>query len=251
MIARLSLILRRTVACSALLAALVAIAVLAPRDAAIAAFPAAGTDVIPVTGQVSVSSRIGVETIPLTGSATIQRQPTHLESGFEVQTAEITALSLTGNSVTGPVSVGESPTLTSNGELRALQTSSSFPASSFFNVYATITAPASPGGSMVLINTTPLHMVPTAPLNSWPPYSATYAASPSPCVALTPVFPKTICITSASFTLSGGVGGIAELTSVGAPGDSSGSTAWEITLGAAGALAALGAAWAARRLLRR
>jgi hypothetical protein len=250
MITRLSVLLRRSIACSALLAALAAIAVLAPRDAAVASFPAAGTDVVPATGQVSITSRIGTETIVLTGTATIQRQPTHLESGFEVQTAEVTALNLTGDSVTGPVSVGESQTLTSSGELRALQTSGSYPASSFFNVYATITAPASPGGSIVLTNSTPLHMVATAPLNSWPPLSATYTATPSPCVPLIPVFPKTICVTSASFTLSGGVGGIAELANVSAAAGSSRSATWEITLGAAGALALLGAAWAMRRLLR-
>ncbi len=229
---------------------LVAIVMLAPTRPAFASFPAAGTDVIPVTGQVSVSSRIGTETIALSGTATILRQPTHLESGFEVQTAEVTALSLTGDSVTGPVSVGESQTLTSNGELRALQTSGSYPASSFFDVYATITAPASPGGSMVLINSTPLHMAATASLNSWPQLSATYTATPSPCVALTPVFPKTICVTSASFTLGGGVGGIAELANVSAAAGSSRSATWEIALGAAGALAALGAAWSTRRLLR-
>jgi hypothetical protein len=226
--------------------ALAATALLAPRDA-LAAFPAAGTDTVPVAGLVSITSRIGVETIELTGTATIQRQASHFESGFEVQDAEVTALNLTGSSVTGPVTVGESTTVVSPGELRALQTSSSFPASSFFDVYATITAPASPGDTITLRNTVALHMTPSGSLITWPPYSATYSVTPDPCVSLIPTFPKTICVTNASFAVSGGVGGMTELASVGPAAGSSRSATWEITLGAASALALLGAAWAARR----
>jgi hypothetical protein len=243
---------QRLITLSALFAALTAVALLAsPRSAL--AFPPAGTDELPVSGQVSVSSRIGQETIPLTGTATIQRGAAQLQGGVEVVPAEITALSLQGDSVTGPITVAESATLASTGELRALQTSSSYPASSYFDVYATVTAPASPGGSITLHNEAALHMVAASNLYTWPPVSATYSATPNPCVPLLPSLPKGICITSLSFTISGGVGGLTRLADVDATAErdfapSRHDTAAGIGIALAGVLAVGVTGWYVRRL---
>jgi hypothetical protein len=246
----------RLIALSALLVALACAALLvSPRSAL--AFPPADTDNLPVSGQVSVTSRIGQETIPLTGTVTIQRSAVQLQGGVEVVPAEVTAMSLQGDSVTGPITVAESATLTSTGELRALQAApNSYPASSYFDVYATVTAPASPGGSITLHNDTALHMVAASNLYTWPPFSASYSATPIPCLPLFPSLPKGICITSLSFTISGGVGGVTRLADVDAPAEaerapSRSDTAAGTGIAVAGALAAGVAGWYVRRLLVR
>ena len=238
---------------SALLAAAV---LLAPSRPALA-FSPAGSEMLPVTGQVSVTSRIGTETISLNGTATIQRGDAQLQGGVEVVPAEIIALTLSGTSLTGAISVGESTTLASAGELRALQPSSSFPASSFFDVYALVIVPASPGGPVVLQNSTALHMVASDNLTEWPPVSASYAATPDPCVPLAPPLPKQICITGLAFTTSGGtlaVGGMASLPDIGRAAASDrdaarGDTAAGMAIGLAGLVAAGLAGWYARRVL--
>jgi hypothetical protein len=247
----------RLIALSALLVALAAAALLvSPRSAL--AFPPPGTDELPVSGQVSVSSRIGQETIPLTGTATIQRSAVQLQGGVEVVPAEITAMSLQGDSVTGPITVAESASRASMGELRALQAApDSYPASSFFDVYATVTAPASPGGSITLHNDTALHMVIGGNLSAWPPFSASYSATPSPCVPLFPSLPKGICITSISFKISGGsavVGGVTRLADVQAAAEAERAPSRSDTVAGIGiSLAGLAAAgltgWYMRRVL--
>jgi hypothetical protein len=244
----------RLIALSALLVALAAVALfVSPRSAL--AFPPAGTDILPVSGQVSVTSRIGQETIAITGTVTIQRSAVQLQGGVEVVPAEVTAMSLQGDSVTGPITVAESATLASTGELRALQAApNSYPASSYFDIYATVTAPASPGGSITLHNDAALHMVAASNLYTWPPGSANYAAIPSPCVPLFPSLPKGICITSLSFTISGGVGGMTKLSGVAADAESArapsrSDTAAGIGIAVAGAVAAGVAGWYVRRVL--
>lgn len=254
MLPRLPALPARVIAISVLLVGLIGVALLAsPRSAL--AFPPPGTDTLPVSGQASVSSRIGQETIALNGTVTIQRAATQMQGGMEVVPAEITAMSLQGDSVTGPVSVAESPSLSSTGELRALQSSSSFPASSFFDVYAVITAPASPGGSITLYNSAPLHLVATANILNWPPVNAGYAATPNPCVPLTPSLPKGICITNLLFTIGGGVGGVTRLADVAALAEterapSRNDTAAGIAIALVCLAVAAGAAWWARTLLR-
>jgi hypothetical protein len=176
------------------------------------ALPPAGTDTLNVTGQVSITSRTGQETIALSGTATVLRAAPHSKVSVDAIDAEITSMSLTGTSVTGNVTVAKSASPASNGEIRSLS-GSSFPASSFFDVYATVTVPASPNPSVTLHNDTALH-VNNPSLVTWPPYNAAYVASPISCILLQPSIqnPAQICISSATFALSApGVGGLTEL----------------------------------------
>jgi hypothetical protein len=180
------------------------------------ALPPAETDTVDVSGQVSITSRTGQESIALTGTATVQLAAPHTKGSVEANDAEITAISLSGNSITGPVTVTESPSSVSNGEIRSIS-DGSFPATSYFNVYAVMVVPASPSPSITLHNDVPIVMS-VAALYGWPPSSATYTATPSPCVLLQPSIsnPAQICVTGASFTLSSpnAVGGLTELASM-------------------------------------
>ncbi len=181
------------------------------------ALPPAGTDTVDVSGQISITSRTGQETVTLTGTATIQRAAPHMKGSVEAIDAEITALSLSGNSVTGPVTVTESPSLASNGEIRSLS-DGSFPATSFFNVYAVVVVPASPSPSVTLYNQSGAPLVfGNGSLNGWPPYNAVYITAPNPCVLLLPSVsnPAQICVTGGVMTLStAGVGGVTELAGI-------------------------------------
>ncbi|MCH7838073.1 MAG: hypothetical protein IIC26_06145, partial [Chloroflexi bacterium] len=99
----------------------------------------AGTDVLDVSGQVSVTSLLGSETIPLSGTVTIQRSSAQIQSGIYVIDAEIIAMDLVGTSVTGAIAVVESATLVSPGEIRSLVAApAKFPASSFFDVFIVV-----------------------------------------------------------------------------------------------------------------
>ena len=242
----------------------------------------AGTDVLDVSGQVSVTSLLGSETIPLSGTVTVQRSSAQIQSGIYVIDAEIIAMDLVGTSVTGAIAVVESATLVSPGEIRSLVAApAKFPASSFFDVFIVVSLPASPTATVTRRNEVPLHLVPMSggskvSLSEWPPLGMTYAAVPTPCVPLIPILPQEICVTSLSITITGGpptatptatpiasptptpdpsVGGIAELAEVaGTPLDAAGSSGGNagILAGvavaiAAGVVALGGAAWYARR----
>jgi hypothetical protein len=177
--------------------------------------PPAGSVTVDVTGQVSITGRTGQETVALTGTATVQLAAPHVKGSVEANNATLTALSLSGNSVTGPVTVAKSASPASTGELRAIS-GNLFPAASFFDVYADVTVPAAPNPSITLHNNTPLHFT-NGNLQSWPPNNVMYSASPNPCILLQPSIqnPAQICITSASMTLDvAGVGGTSQLTSV-------------------------------------
>ncbi|MCH8901613.1 MAG: hypothetical protein IIC88_04875 [Chloroflexi bacterium] len=234
-----------------------------------------GTDVLDVSGQVSVTSLLGSETIPLSGTVTIQRSSAQIQ-GVYIIDAEIIAMDLAGTSVTGPIAVVESATLVSPGEIRGLQPApAKFPASSFFDAFIVVSLPASPTATVTRRNEVPLHLVPMSggsevSLSEWPPLGVTYEAVPTPCVPLIPILPQNICVTSLSITITGGpptatpiplptatpdpVGGIAELAEVaGTPleavGSSGVSTGVLASLAAAMAIAIAlgGAAWYARR----
>ena len=237
-----------------------------------------GTDVLDVSGQVSVTSLLGSETIPLSGTVTIQRSSAQIQ-GVYIIDAEIIAMDLAGTSVTGPIAVVESATLVSTGEIRGLQPApAKFPASSFFDAFIVVSLPASPTATVTRRNEVPLHLVPMSggskvSLSEWPPLGVTYAAVPTPCVPLIPILPQEICVTSLSITITGGpptatptatpissptptpdpsVGGIAELAEVaGTPLDAAGSSGGNVASVAAaiavGAVALGGAAWYARR----
>ena len=139
------------------------------------ALPPAGTDVLRAAGQVTAESRTGIETINLSGMVTIQRGSPFLDGGVEVANTEITSMTLTGQSVVGPISVVESPTLASTGQLRALQPPPiEYPASSYFDVFVSVTVPGSPYGSLQLSNNAALHMAAATNVTAWPPVTLRY-----------------------------------------------------------------------------
>jgi hypothetical protein len=210
-----------------LLIALVALGLFLSHPAA-RALPPAGTDNVAVSADVSVASRIGTETIHFTGLATIVRQDPHLESGMEVENLQITSLSMTGHGLEGDVSISQSQTTNSIGQIRSVNPSpQQFPAQSFFDVFIDITAPASPAPTITLHNAAPIHLAPTsgASINAWPPFGVTYemdlsqqptptptpSSNPTPppgtppClngIRLFPEFPAETCVTAVSLTLS-------------------------------------------------
>ena len=180
---------------------------LLPFNSTARALPTAGTDILNVSGSTSIISILGAETIALTGTVTIERSDPRIEGGVEVVDAEIIAMDLTGTSVTGPITVVESATLVSSGEIRSLQPlPDEFPASSFFDSFITVAVPGSPSDPLILHNEEPFHLVPTSggsevPLNAWPPTGVTYQDEPQPCVPLLPVLPAQVCVTSLSMVL--------------------------------------------------
>ncbi len=174
------------------------------------ALPEAGTDILPVAVEASVTSRLGSETISFTGEATIVRGDPELVGGVERVSAEITALDLTGTSQIGPITVNESSTLTSAGEIRSLQPPpDQFPASSFLDLFVQVVVPANPTPTLILHNEAALRVVPVGgngdetSLLSWPPLGVTYAVEPNPCVPLLPALPANVCVTALSVTIQG------------------------------------------------
>ena len=195
-----------------LLAALGLVAVvlsvgLPPFDSKARALPTAGTDILNVTGSTSIISVLGSETIALTGTVTIQRSDPRIEGGVEVVDTEIVAMDLTGTSVTGPITVVESATLVSSGEIRSLQPlPDEYPASSFFDSFITVAIPGSPIDPQILHNKAPFHLVPTSggievSLTAWPPTGVTYEDAPEPCIPLQPSLPAQVCVTSLAIVM--------------------------------------------------
>jgi hypothetical protein len=226
-----------------------------------AAFPAAGQNVFPITGSVSVVSNIGSETFSVSGEVTIDRQAPHMEGAIEVQDMEIVAIDLAGESMVGDIEIHESPSLVSSGELRSLQAGQSYPASNTFDVYIQAIVPANPNPTQTLSNTVPLVMAPSPnQIYNWAPGGVTYIADTTPCVPLVPTLPLNECITALSITVSASVGGVAELSGMRQPEDASNTAPAEISrmegivIGLSafvGVLAVSGAAWYARRNLFR
>ncbi|MCH8008275.1 MAG: hypothetical protein IIC91_05365 [Chloroflexi bacterium] len=183
------------------------------------ALPPAGSDTFNVTAEVSISSRLGEETIPLSGTFHVERGDPVIDeqTGVEVVIAEVTAIDLQGNSLTGPVSINQSPGLASLGEIRSLQEPpAQFPANSFFDIFVEAHVPASPQSELVLHNEDPIRIVPVeggsqVPINAWPPVGVTYGAELDPCVPLllpdldprdpVPGFPAEVCVESISITI--------------------------------------------------
>ena len=208
----------------------------------------------------SVVSNLGSETFPVSGTATINRQNPHMEGTIEVEDMEIVALDLAGTSLIGAIEINENPSLTSSGEIRAIQAGQSYPASTTFDAYIQAIVPANPDPTITLSNTVPLVMTPSPNLiYNWPPAGITYVADTSPCVPLLPAQPKNECITGLSITVSAYVGGVAELAAVRQPEDASGNATSQISpiegvfIGASalGVLLVTSAAWYARRRLFR
>jgi len=145
------------------------------------ALPPGGIDAFAATGQVTALSRLGQETVQVQGSVTMQRADPHMDAGVEVANAEIIGLSLTGTSLTGPISISESAGLPSSGEFRSLQAAQQFPASSFFDTFIDVEVPASgfrTPGRLALHNVSPLRLTAAGPIAGWPPTGAKYASAP-------------------------------------------------------------------------
>ncbi len=189
------------------------------------ALPPAGIDRMNVTAEVSIVSRAGSETFELTGTADFQRSDPDLDGDVEVVDVEIIALNLEGESITGPVVVSESDTLTSTGEIRSLQPPpDQFPASSFLDAFIVAQIPyVGAASSPTVHNEVPLHLVPMVDgsevsLDDWPPEGVTYQTEPFTAggsyalpqtwppgepgctggVPLLPQLPAKICLTSLS-----------------------------------------------------
>ena len=214
---------------AALAGILLAILVIAAsaRPSSAGSFPPAGTDVVEVSAEVSLVSRLGSETISFTGGATVLRSEPRDDNGIQVIDTQVIKLSLTGQSVQGTVTANLRPGAPSMGEIRSLS-GSDFPASSFFDVFIDIVIPAS--GSRTpppfMVHTeAPIHLVTTADLSTWPPESAEYemelaayppstttpipTATPLPdapaCLdgmQLVPRLPAEICVTQVSAKIS-------------------------------------------------
>ena len=167
------------------------------------ALPPAGEDLVIVEGSVSVESRIGSETIALVGTVNIQRGAPFMDGAVEVQDLTILGMNLEGESLTGPVTVSQSQTMASTGEVRSKSAVSDFPASSFLDVFVDADVPASPGPTnpLTLHNQTAIHLQPASNINAWPPAGATYQGTFNPCIPLFPTQPAEVCVTALSFTM--------------------------------------------------
>ena len=186
------------------------------------ALPPGGTDALTVSAQAHLTSRLGQETIFFAGQATIVRSDPYMDGSVEVVDLEIVSLVLNGNSVTGPVTITQSPTLASLGEIRG-----DWPSPPSMDMFLEISAPASPNPTISLHNDASIHvqtMYQGSPIaiSTWPPTAVPWEADLATCAPLMPTLPKDVCITELSFTLSGttlgGVGGVSELAPLGASG---------------------------------
>ncbi len=206
-----------------LIAALVIATTARPSSAG--SLPSEGTEAVGVSASVDIINRLGEETISFSGAATIQRSDPHDDGGVQVIDTEIIALTLTGQSEQGEITVGLWDGIASTGEIRSTS-GDGFPASSFIDVYLDVVVPAS--GSRTpppfhLHNKAALHLVATSDLTAWPPESAAYQmefvapppASPTPgptpppdtpdCssgIRLIPQLPAENCVTAATVTIS-------------------------------------------------
>jgi hypothetical protein len=187
------------------LVALLLVGGLLPPRATAGGLPPAGTDTLDANAEISVVSLLGAETISLTGTVTIERSDPRSDGGVEVVDAEIVSMDLEGTSLVGPISVTESVTFASIGEIRSLQSGEKFPASSFFDVFINVVVPGSPSPTLTLHNNEAMHLVPMSggnevPLTAWPPSDVTYQDEPDPCIPLLPVLPAAVCVTMVSVT---------------------------------------------------
>ena len=256
---------RRTRKIALLLVLLGALVVMPLRQAY--AFPPAGSENVQVTTNISLTSRLGQETISFSGSATISRSDPYIDGGVEVVDLELIFLALGGTSITGPVTITQSDTFPSLGEIRSNQTGQSWPASAYLDIFFDVAAPASPNATITKHNEAAIHVVPMfqgspISISSWPPSAVPWEADLTPCVSLLPTDPKDVCVTNLSLILSGTnsgeVGGLAELASIGgadaALSGADAGHAWPapsfvLAASLVATAAAFGSAWFVRRRL--
>ena len=210
------------------------------------AYPPAGSDTVPVTATVSFTSRLGQETILFSGIVTISRSDPYMNGGVEVVDVELTSLALSGNSITGPVTITPSTSFQSLGEIRSDQPGQDWPASAYLDVFVEVAAPASPTTTISKHNEVAIQIVPMiggspVSISSWPPLAVPWEADLSPCV------------TSLSMLFNGvpsgeEVGGLAELARIGGADAGNPGVAGGYVLAVLGtAIALLGAFWFMRR----
>ena len=176
-----------------------------PPRATAGGLPPAGTDTLDASAEISIVSLLGTETISLMGTVTIERGDPQIDGAVEVVDAEIVSMDLEGTSVVGPISVTESVTLASVGEIRSLLSGEKFPASSFFDIFISAVVPGSPSPTLTIHNTEAMHLVPMSggnevPLTAWPPSGVTFQDEPDPCIPMLPVLPAQVCVTMISVT---------------------------------------------------
>jgi hypothetical protein len=85
---------------------------------------------------------------------------------------QIMSMSLTGQSLIGPITITQHGSLASVGEIRSLQAGQEYPATAFFDVHAQVDAV----GPNDVGNVTPIHMEVTANITEWPMPQLTFVS---------------------------------------------------------------------------
>ncbi len=134
-------------------------------------YPGAGLDTFDSGGHVTVEIiGFGAHNVTLNGPSTIDRADPCLGCGTDGRdtiSTEIIEMSLTGNSALGPLTLRESPTLHSPGQVIQQMPDFDYPAESFFDVFFEIDTAMG-----TLHNTQPARV--QAVINEIPPYNSQY-----------------------------------------------------------------------------
>ncbi len=145
--------------------------------------PGQQRSLLPAAATADVISRFGALHVILTGRIEVTKSEPRIENGVSVFDLQVESVDLEGAGQLGVITVTERPddgSHTSRGEVRALQTGSQFPASSYLDLYVDVEALDPPVvGPQHLHNETALHLVSwagqgEAPLSAWPPFGASY-----------------------------------------------------------------------------
>jgi len=130
---------------------------------------------------ISVVTSAIMTIIVLTGWMELDAGTPRIEDSREVVDVQLAQLHLSGASQLGLVTVSEREDAVhvSQGEIRSLQSGAQFPASSYLNLFANISAPDTPFGALSLHNDDALQLVPwenggEASLTRWPPFGVQY-----------------------------------------------------------------------------
>ena len=146
-------------------------------------FPPAGPDEFPVSlAQIGIDLTLnGIPDAEFAaqGPFLVQRSdPQAGSDGRNVIDTEIVQMDLVGSSPLGPVSIQQSPTRRSVGQIVARQRGQDFPADSFFDIFVEIRV-----GESTLINEVPIHM--SAVITEIPPKITVYRSLENPIIPLT------------------------------------------------------------------
>jgi hypothetical protein len=143
---------------------------------------------LPVAVTVDVTSRFAGQRFTLTGWIEVTKSSLRNEDGVSVFDLSVDAVHLQGASQLGVINASERPDesgrYVSRGEVRALQSGSQFPASSYIDLYTDISVPESIlGEPLSFHNELALHLIPwqdeaEAPIAAWPPLGTTYRMQP-------------------------------------------------------------------------